>query len=45
MAEGGEKGKQAMFDVALALSQVEDETKRNEIGTKLFGTMWEEQGK
>jgi phage-related minor tail protein len=45
MAEGGEKGKNAMFDVALALSQVEDETKRNEIGTKLFGTMWEEQGK
>ena len=45
MAEGGQKGKDAMFDVALALSQVEDETKRNEIGTKLFGTMWEEQGK
>ena len=32
MAEGGEKGKQAMLDVALALSQVEDETKRNELG-------------
>jgi phage-related minor tail protein len=45
MAEGGEKGKNAMFDVALALSQVENDTKRNEIGTKLFGTMWEEQGK
>jgi phage-related minor tail protein len=45
IAEGGEQGKQAMFDVALALSQVEDETKRNELGTKLFGTMWEEQGK
>ena len=45
IAEGGDKGKQAMFDVALALSQVEDETKRNELGTKLFGTMWEEQGK
>jgi phage-related minor tail protein len=45
MAEGGQKGKDAMFEVALALSQVENDTKRNEIGTKLFGTMWEEQGK
>ena len=45
MAEGGEKGKDAMFDVALALSQVEDETKRNELGVAFFGTMWEEQGK
>lgn len=45
VAEGGEKGKQAMFDVALELSKVEDATKRNEIGTSLFGTLWEEQGK
>jgi phage-related minor tail protein len=45
MAEGGEKGKQAMMDVAIALSGVKDETKRNELGTKFFGTMWEEQGK
>jgi phage-related minor tail protein len=44
MAEGGDKGKQAMLDVALALSQVEDETKRNELGVAFFGTMWEEQG-
>jgi phage-related minor tail protein len=44
MAEGGDKGKQAMFDVALALSQVQDETKRNELGVAFFGTMWEEQG-
>ena len=44
MAEGGQKGKDAMFDVALALSQVEDETKRNELGVAFFGTMWEEQG-
>jgi len=44
MAEGGDKGKQAMMDVALALSQVENDTKRNELGTKFFGTMWEEQG-
>ena len=45
MAEGGDKGKQAMFDVALALSQVQDETKRNELGVAFFGTMWETQGK
>ena len=44
MAEGGDKGKQAMLDVALALSQVEDETKRNELGVAFFGTMWEDQG-
>jgi phage-related minor tail protein len=44
IAEGGDKGKQAMLDVALALSQVEDETKRNELGVAFFGTMWEEQG-
>ena len=45
MAEGGEAGEQAMFDVALALSKVQDDTKRNELGVALFGTMWEEQGK
>jgi phage-related minor tail protein len=45
MASGGEQGKQAMMDVALALSQVEDETKRNELGATFFGTLWEEQGK
>ena len=33
-----------MLDVALALSQVEDETKRNELGVAFFGTMWEDQG-
>ena len=44
MSEGGEKGKQAMMDVAIALAGVKDETKRNELGTKFFGTMWEEQG-
>ena len=44
IAEGGDKGKQAMLDVALALSQVEDETKRNELGVAFYGTMWEEQG-
>lgn len=44
VAEGGEAGKTAMMEVALALSTIEDGTKRNEVGTKLFGTLWEEQG-
>jgi phage-related minor tail protein len=44
IAEGGDKGKQAMSDVALALTQVQDETKRNELGVAFFGTLWEEQG-
>jgi phage-related minor tail protein len=44
VAAGGEDGKQAMMDVALALTNVKDETKRNELGTKLYGTLWEEQG-
>jgi phage-related minor tail protein len=45
MASGGEQGKQAMMDVAIALSQVENDTQRNALGTQLFGTLWEEQGK
>ena len=44
VAEGGEAGKSAFMDVALALSQVKDDTQRNAIGTRLFGTLWEEQG-
>lgn len=44
MAEGGDAGKQAMMDVAIALAGVKDETKRNELGVQFFGTMWEEQG-
>lgn len=44
VASGGEAGKTALMDVALALSQVENDTKRNEIGVALFGTLWEEQG-
>ena len=45
VAGGGEQGKQAMMDVAIALAGVEDETKRNELGVKLYGTLWEEQGR
>ncbi|MFS0591711.1 DUF2207 domain-containing protein [Cytobacillus horneckiae] len=44
VAAGGEEGKNAMFEVAKALSEVKDETVRNEIGVQLYGTMWEDQG-
>ena len=44
VAGGGEAGKNAMMDVAIALSEVKDETKRNELGVKFYGTLWEEQG-
>lgn len=44
VANGGREGSAAMTEIALALSQVEDETKRNELGVKLFGTMYEDQG-
>lgn len=44
IASGGEAGKTALMDVALALSQVDDDVKRNNIGTAFFGTLWEEQG-
>lgn len=45
VAAGGEEGKIAFGQVALELSKIEDEGKRNAIGAKLFGTLWEEQGK
>lgn len=44
IAGGGEKGKQAMVEVAKALNNVEDETAKNALGVKIFGTMWEDQG-
>jgi phage-related minor tail protein len=44
IASGGEQGKQAMSEVSLALATVENDTLRNQIGTRLFGTLWEEQG-
>lgn len=44
VAAGGEEGKNAMFEVAKALSEIEDETVRNELGVQLYGTMWEDQG-
>ncbi|MDR5047299.1 hypothetical protein FNE59_17380 [Bacillus thuringiensis] len=44
VAKGGKEGSAAMTDIAKALASIEDETKRNEIGVKLFGTMYEDQG-
>lgn len=45
VAKGGKEGSVAMSEIAKALVSIEDETKRNEIGVKLFGTMYEDQGK
>jgi phage-related minor tail protein len=44
VAEGGDAGTTAMNAVAKELAGIEDASKRNEIGTRLFGTLWEEQG-
>ncbi|WJE51110.1 DUF2207 domain-containing protein [Bacillus cereus] len=44
VAKGGKEGSAAMTEIAKALVSIEDETKRNEIGVKLFGTMYEDQG-
>lgn len=45
VAEGGDAGKVAMGEVALNLSKIQDDTQRNAIGVRLFGTMWEDTGK
>ncbi|MED1116475.1 hypothetical protein P4T65_24870 [Bacillus paramycoides] len=37
VAKGGKEGSAAMTEIAKALEGIEDETKRNEIGVKLFG--------
>ncbi|MGG1847075.1 hypothetical protein ABDI32_06565 [Bacillus wiedmannii] len=44
VTKGGKEGSAAMTEIAKALADIEDETKRNEIGVKLFGTMYEDQG-
>lgn len=44
VAEGGEGGKAAMQEVAQALASVDDKTLQNQLGTKIFGTLWEENG-
>ncbi|MDM5434377.1 hypothetical protein QUG28_16910 [Bacillus hominis] len=37
VAKGGKEGSAAMTEIAKALVDIENETKRNEIGVKLFG--------
>ena len=44
VGQGGEAGKTAMSDVATAVLGIDDATKRNQVGVKLFGTLWEENG-
>lgn len=44
VASGGEQGKLAMQEVAQALASVEDKTLQNQLGTSVFGTLWEENG-
>ena len=44
IAQGGEGGQKAMLEATKALAGVEDATVRNQLGTKMFGTMWEDQG-
>lgn len=44
VSEGGEKGKLAMQEVANSLVNVSDKTLQNQIGTTIFGTLWEENG-
>ena len=44
VAAGGDEGKAAMTDVAKAVMGIDDATKRNQVGVKLFGTLWEENG-
>jgi phage-related minor tail protein len=44
VAKGGEQGSQAMREIAVALNNVDDETKKNALGVAIFGTMYEDQG-
>lgn len=44
VADGGEGGKVAMQEVAQALANVADKTLQNQLGTTIFGTLWEENG-
>ncbi|MGD6899343.1 DUF2207 domain-containing protein [Bacillus infantis] len=44
VAAGGNEGKLAMLDAALALDKMEEGAKKNQVGVKLFGTLYEENG-
>lgn len=43
-AAGGDEAQGAMKQVMEALSNVEDDTKRYQLGVQIFGTMWEDLG-
>ncbi|PES39218.1 DUF2207 domain-containing protein [Bacillus thuringiensis] len=45
IAQGSEGGQKAMLEATKALAGVENATDRNALGTKMFGTLWEDQGK
>lgn len=44
ISNGGKEGKLAMLEAALALDEIDDGTKKNQVGVKLFGTLYEENG-
>jgi len=44
VSAGGEGGKKAMSEVAQAVAGIDDKTKQNQVGVKIFGTLWEENG-
>lgn len=44
IANGGNEGKLAMLEAALALDEIEEGTKKNQVGVALFGTLYEENG-
>lgn len=44
IAEGGEKGSQAMVEIATMLDQMTDQVMKNDLGTMIFGTKFEDQG-
>jgi phage-related minor tail protein len=44
VSAGGDAGKKAMGEMAQAVLDIEDPIKRNEVGVKVFGTLWEENG-
>lgn len=45
VAAGGDAGKRAMEEVAMALGGIKNETQQNALGVAIFGTMWEDQGR
>lgn len=44
VAKGGKEGSAAMTEIAKAVDGIDDATKRNEVGVKIFGTIYEDQG-